>query len=648
MTDQAIAKIFPQKGRIKPLEFVARRGTVVLLKDTDDEIVEVTDDLYRSLISQGLAKAPDHSERLNFIPDEADRLKREMILHAIKRENELRSNGHTATRALEILRLELVSHERFQRLVPTKLSARTLQLWKSKHKRSGKAGLIPRTQERGNRTIRYDELFEDIAWTVLEDLYLRSDRVSIGRLAELVEVRYRDACEEKGISPGPCGKRCLESVVNALRTDDIIKARHDTETSRKLRLQAQFYHRVKLPFDLVEIDTTTADVFIIGADGGCAGRPTVSIAIDCATGWPLALRLTLENATEALTVQALKDVMTDRGAAFFEYYEIENRIEVTGTPQIVSVDQGAENSGPHLSSIVGNTGMEWASNVPGAPEKKPHVERFIRELNGFLHTLPGATTSKDLPDKKRIDKGMLEASLTLQELQAAVYKWAYDCYALKLRRLIHSPLRQAESPTESWNGLKQKAVLPPAPDDIRDFFNVRKKGCKLQHYGIEVEGIQYHSDELRDLIGEVGRGDTVDVMYDPLDIREIRIAHPRLPAPITASAKTEGVAAVSFAEVKRAKKPGREAKRTDKGARATAANLAVAAQKTAESLGRGKITSLKNAKAKEKLRQRRQEITQNSKKPVGNTSDLPETKTPSPKLSVPKRGNRSEIVSKEK
>ncbi|WP_144436234.1 Mu transposase C-terminal domain-containing protein, partial [Roseibium album] len=356
----------------------------------------------------------------------------------------------------------------------------------------------------------------------------------------------------------------------------------------------------------------------------------------------------IKNATEALTVQALKDVMTDRGAAFFEYYEIENRIEVTGTPQIVSVDQGAENSGPHLSSIVGNTGMEWASNVPGAPEKKPHVERFIRELNGFLHTLPGATTSKDLPDKKRIDKGMLEASLTLQELQAAVYKWAYDCYALKLRRLIHSPLRQAESPTESWNGLKQKAVLPPAPDDIRDFFNVRKKGCKLQHYGIEVEGIQYHSDELRDLIGEVGRGDTVDVMYDPLDIREVRVTHPRLPTPITVTPKTEGVAAMSFAEVKRANKPGREAKKTDKGARATAAKLAVAAQKTAESLGRGKITSLKNAKAREKLRQRRQEITQNSKKPVGNTSDLPETNTLSPKLSVPKRGNRSEIVSKEK
>ncbi|WP_422040658.1 Mu transposase C-terminal domain-containing protein [Roseibium sp.] len=647
MTDQAIAKFLPVTDQRNPLEFVARRGAVVLLKDSDDEIVEITNDVYRSLISEGLARTPDKSEGLSFAPDDVDRLKREMILHAIKREKELRANGHTAANALEILRLELLSHERFQRLVPAKLSARTLQLWKSRLKSSGKAGLIPRTQERGNRTVRYDELFEDIAWSVLEELYLRSDRVSVGRLAELVEIRYRDACEERGISPGPCGKRCLESVIDALRTDDVIKARHDTETSRKLRLQAQFYHRVELPFDLVEIDSTTADIFIIGADGGCAGRPTVSIAIDCATGWPLALRLTLQNANEALTVQTLKDLMTDRGDAFFDYYEIENRTEVTGTPQIVSVDQGSENSGPHLASIVGNTGMEWASNIPGAPEKKPHVERFIRELNGFLHTLPGATTSKDLPDRKRIDKGMLEASLTLQELQAAVYKWVYDCYALKLRRLIHSPLRQSESPTESWNRLKQNAVLPPAPDDIRDVFNVRKKGCKLQHYGIEVEGIQYHSDELRELISEVGRGESVDVTYDPLDVREVRVAHPRLPRPISVPAKTEGVAAVSFADVKRAKKPGREAKRVDKGARATATELALSAQATAEKLGRGKVTSLKSARARETLRQKREEIIEKSKQPVGQVSDLPDTNTPSPKLSVPKRGNRAAIVSKE-
>ncbi len=45
------------------------------------------------------------------------------------------------------------------------------------------------------------------------------------------------------------GKRCLEAVIANLRVDDIIKARHDTETAKKLRLQAQFYHRVKLPFD---------------------------------------------------------------------------------------------------------------------------------------------------------------------------------------------------------------------------------------------------------------------------------------------------------------------------------------------------------------------------------------------------------------
>ena len=72
--------------------------------------------------------------------------------------------------------------------------------------------------------------------------------------------------------------------------------------------------------------------------------------------------------------------------------------------------------------------MEWAKNIPGCPEKKPHVERFFRELNSFLHTLNGATTSKTMSNKQRIEKGMLEACLTIEDLEKLIYKWIYDTY----------------------------------------------------------------------------------------------------------------------------------------------------------------------------------------------------------------------------
>ena len=630
------------------LQFLARANGTVLLRAGDEKIVEVSEEEFRSLVAKGVASKPGATQELGFIPDTDCRMTQAMILHAIRRDEELRRDGHTAKKARAVLHNELKKDPRFSRYVPKKFTLRTIQKWKKKSSLEGKAALFPRTHDRGNRGARYDELFENVAWSVLEHLYLASDRISVGQLVPLVQKRYLRECAEKQQEPGLSGKRCLEAVIANLRVDDIIKARHDTETAKKLRLQAQFYHRVKLPFDLVEVDTTTADVFIVDADGRCAGRPTISMAIDAATGWLLAIRLTLDPASEALTVRTLKDVMTERGEAFFDAFDIQNRVEVVGVPQIISVDQGSENCGPHLSGIVANAGMEWADNIPGCPEKKPHVERFIRELNGLLHTLSGATTSKELPHRQRIEKGMLEAVLTLQELEAKVMKWAYDVYAMKVRRLIHSPLRAAESPTGSWKRLSAGAVLPMAPQEIAEIFMVQKTDRKVHRYGIEVEGVQFHSDELKALIQTIGAGATVDVRYDPGDIREIAVCHAKLAKPIMVPAKSEEIAAVSFAEARRAKKPSEQAKAADRDARATAAELALSAQKLAEERGRGKVTSLKSARAKERLRQKFLETLNRSKLPVGqHVSDVVLANQPTPKLPVRRPERRAAIETME-
>ena len=631
--DQLGVKL-PASGKF---EFIASGKATVLLKAADGEVVTVSEDIYRTLIAKGFASKPGKPEALGFMPDEHCRLIQAMRIHVLREDKKHRRDGKSATESVEQIRQDLREHEIYAQYFPAKFPVRTLQIWKKKYSSEGKASLYPRTHERGNRGPRYDAHFEEIAWEVLEEQFLKNDRMSVGKVAPLVSKRYLDFCDRNGIKTEDRldhGKRCLQAVLATLRVDDVVKARHDSETSKKLLLQAQFYHRVQKPFDLVEIDCTVADIFIAGIDGACAGRPTISAAIDAATGWPLAIRITLEAPSEALTVRTLKGIMTERGEAYFDHHGIHNRTEVVGVPQIVSVDQGSENSGPHLSAIVANLGIEWASNIPGCPEKKPHIERFMRELNAFLQTLPGSTNTNELPNRQRIEKGMLEAVLTLQDLEAAVAKWTYDVYAMKLRRLIHSPLRQAESPTASWNRLKT-GILPMEPEAIHEVFMVQKANKKLHRYGIEIQGVQYFSEGLGGLISEIGAGATVDVRYDPTDIREIVVVHPRRAKPLVVTAKSEDIAAVSYNDVKRAKQPGDEAKAVDRGARATAAELAHSAQKLAEERGRGKVTSLKSAKAKERVRQKHLEIFNRSKIPLGKSvSDVVLANQPTPKLPV--------------
>ncbi len=230
---------------------------------------------------------------------------------------------------------------------------------------------------------------------------------------------------------------------------------------------------------------------------------------------------------------------------------------------------------------------------------------------------------------------MLEATYTLGELEALLMKWVYDVYAQKIRRIIHSPLRRAESPAESWKRLNGELILPAAPENIREIFMVEKSIRKVQHYGIEVGGVHFHCDELRDLIKRLGRKTAVEIRYDPSDIRAIAVLDPDTGKHFQVTAKSEDVLAVSFADAQKMREPTEEAKLADAGARATAGQIAINAQKAVESEGRSKVTSLKSARAKEKLRQKHQEILDKSKHPPGvNPSALTHVNQPTPKLAV--------------
>ena len=263
------------------------------------------------------------------------------------------------------------------------------------------------------------------------------------------------------------------------------------------------------------------------------------------------------------------------------------------------------------------------------------MERFNRELNSFLHTLPGSSFSEELPNKARIEKGMLEATYTLEELRALLFKWIYDVYVKKVRRSIHSPMRQANCPTESWKLLECEMLLPAAPEDIREMFMVEKTVRKVQHYGIEVLGVHFHSDALRDLIQRIGRKTSVEVRYDPSDIREIAVLDPATGLHFPVSAKSEDVLAVSYADAKNLREPSKDAVGANSSARALAAQIAINAQKLAESRGGGNIKSLKSARAQERLRQKTRVILDKSKRVSGGVcSEIEKANQPTPKLAV--------------
>jgi len=630
------------------LAFVSQSENTITLQRRAGELVCVSSDVYRDMVAFGYARRPGEQADLDFIPDKTARRKQEMKLFAVRRDEELRENGNAPAKAFAILDQELRDHDRHGSFVPKAFNSGTLRNWKKKLKEGGPTALLPRTDKQGNTDPRHDSIFEECVFDILEELFLKSDRISVSLASSKAEKVYRDKCESLKIKkPKDCGKKSFLAVLTTLRADDIIAARNDTETAKKLRLQAQFYARVVLPYDLVEIDTTPADIHLADEHGRCIGRPTVSAAVDAATGWVLGLRVSLEPANEVLTIQTLKDAMTPRDDAFFERWGIRNRFRTSGAIQILSCDQGSENSGEWLPGIIAQSGMELGKNIPGCPEKKPFVERFMRELNSYLHIHAGATTSETMPNKTRTEKAMAEACLTLEELEGLIYRWLYDIYAEKIRRLIHSPLRVPESPQDSWNRLVGRmAQFPLGPEEIARIFMAEEGSRKLQHYGLDVRGVQYHSKELGKVYSILGRKAVVDVRYDPGDIRAISVVHMAegVPSPLIVPAKSKDIAPIGFDAVKKIKTLSPAAKEQDLEARSKMFDLAVVSQKLAEDRGTDKASKTRKARKQAQIQKRAKDMKQKAAKPVCQpASARTAVNQSSPRMPVRRRDRRPQL-----
>lgn len=502
-------------------------------------------------------------------------------------------------------------------------TVRTIQNWQADWARGGEAALAPKTYKCGNRTKRHDDSFEEIALDVIEASYLPHDRATLAGVAAAAQERYLAACADRGVAPGPHGHKIVRRLIDALPHSDVLKSRLGKKNARKQLLTAVHPIKVEAPLDRVELDCTTADIHCVDDEGNPVGRPTICAAVDAATGLILALRVKLGAPDHALVAAALKEVMTPKGQAFFDRNGIENRLEANGRPQLVVVDQGSENSGELLQSVVRASGLELNKCLPGHPEKKPFIERMFGDLNGFLQTLPGSTSTRLLARQERTSVAMAEACYTVDELNAVLQKWRYDTHAMRSKRRIQSALRSPEAPAACWRRLAARVFIPepPTPAELRQMFMISTESRRLHRYGIELSGLQYASEALAALWAKLGDRQTVEVRFDPSDVREIAVFDPSTGTHFPVPCKDPDMPAISFAEAKEMRRPTETEKLGEIKARAVAHRLATGASTANPERRR---TKLQADKAKEIARQRKNEVIERARTPHLASEGMPD------------------------
>ncbi|WP_425046495.1 Mu transposase C-terminal domain-containing protein [Primorskyibacter sp. S87] len=600
------------------------RHNRVVLRDEDGTQREITSDEFRELFALGAVAHPSgpsaSSRRLGTPEENSETRFRELVL---RRSNELKQQGYSLPKRRKKIMEELEAHPLLTARKKPFPSVRTMQAWRKEYLEKGKDGLRSKSFKSGNRTARYDFEFREVVLDLLEKHFIENDLKSIAWISRQAERIYLRQCKVEEKTPGPYGRKCVEAIVYALPHAGLLRRRAGDEEADKRYLMALEYQRISTPLERVELDCTVLDLWCVDDDGNPIGRPYVCVAIDCATGIILGMQLSWSRPDAAFVSRTVKEILEPKSPEFFLMHGIENDFQTFGTPQLLITDQGSENSGDVLQSVIDCSSLEWRKMIPGRPDKKPFIERFFLELSRFVTQYPGASQTSVIGPRDRTEKAKLEACLTLQQVETLLQRWRYDVYARMPRRRVQNVLRTIECPMQSWKrtSLECFLPLPPTPHQLREMFMVQAATRSAQRYGIPYRGVTYHSPELASYLKRVGVPTEVDIRIDPNDIREIAVLDYLSGEHFFVPAKYEECPALSFDELARLRKKTRTPEDEELKEKALIAAMALHLY---EEQSKAKTTT---ARSKEKAakQQRRHDILAQSRKAMERTgvTELP-------------------------
>jgi putative transposase len=266
------------------------------------------------------------------------------------------------------------------------------------------------------------------------------------------------------------------------------------------------------PLELVQIDHTRADVFVVDEETRQPiGRPWLTLAMDVCSRMVTGFYVTMEAPSRLSTSLCLLHSVFDK-SAWLREREITEPWPVAGLPDTLHVDNGADFRSRAFKRGCEDAGMAIEWRPPGEPHFGGHIERLIGTQMGKLHLLPGTTFSNPAArgeyDSKR------HSALTLRELERYIALDIVGSYHQSLHRSLGRP------PIAVWRDHEGEIPLR-LPDDRRRFWLtfLPEEERTLRPTGIHLFGLRYWSPALSADVGRSSR--RLLVKYDPRDMARV-------------------------------------------------------------------------------------------------------------------------------
>jgi len=402
-------------------------------------------------------------------------------------------------------------------------SWRTLCRWYRRFVSSGEnvRTLIPLVCNRGNKKRRIQPQVIEIIERVIDQEYLRPQRITVATVYETVALRVADENRFR-----PPGMEKLKTPDRATVYREVAKLDPYEKMAARFgkRIADLKFKALKLgvrptrPLERVEIDHTKLDLFVVDPDKGITiGRPWLTSAIDVRSKSVVGFYMGFNPPSYLSVMQCLRHAVASKSYVKARYPSVVNRWDAHGLPETVVVDNGKEFHSTHFEDAC----LQLGILVQYAPIKlawyKGSVERYFGSLNRrLLHQQPG-TTFSNIFDKGDYDP-KANAIIPIHTLHEILHVWIVDDY----HRREHRGLRGI--PAVAWEeGIASyPPALPPRREELEVLLGMIEERV-VSASGVEIHGLLYNDDGLALLRRGMGTGERVRVKYDPTNLSLIHV-----------------------------------------------------------------------------------------------------------------------------
>lgn len=384
----------------------------------------------------------------------------------------------------------------------------TVQAWWRRYRLTKSVTcLIPRNKpSSGPRAKRRYQIFEE----VIASVFLTNQKLPKLKVVEEVFRRV------DGVNNGlPADERIRKPAratiyrwLDNLQQDLVDKAREGAEAARVKYRAALGNVKVGSVLERIEIDHTPLDLIVIDSLTMLPlGRPWLTMAIDHYSRMVVGFYISFNAPSSHSVLQCLRRAILPKDEWLARFPDIKGSWLAHGIPELIAVDNGTDLHSEALESSCMEMGIQMLFCGSKTPQHKGAIERFFRTMNmGLIHRLPGTVFSSvdERGDYPAEDKAVID----MQSLVHLLTKWVVEVYNVTTHRGIGA------RPIDQWILSADRRIieLPVHPQQLEVITGIPAKRT-LFHYGIELDGLQYNSEQLQVLRRRTGENLPVQLKY---------------------------------------------------------------------------------------------------------------------------------------